>query len=198
MGRERGRSAIEPVARYPPAAAPARPRAPGESDALSWTPGGGLSPPPVLGAGAARTTSTRCACPPLTYPCPLQPSSLTPRRGSPRTRLSSHAFSRVTDRYDRASRSPRTLRTPSGAAGAPLHVHVRVGGPDCPRAAVIACAVRSSRACVSSPGCTAGTVFAHVEPQILMYMIVLSVVVVQRYYIKWCEQQERSRERPRG
>ena len=34
-------------------------------------------------------------------------------------------------------------------------------------------------ACVSLPGCTPGTVFAHVEPQTLMYMIVLSVVVVQ-------------------
>ena len=134
----------------------------------------------------------------LSHPAPSSPPPSPSACGSPTARLSSHAFARVTDRYDRASRSPRTFRTPSDAAGAPLHVHVRVGGPDCPRAAVIACAVRSSRACVSSPGCTAGTVFAHVEPQTLMYMTVVSVVVVQRYYIKWYEQQERSRERPRG
>ena len=29
------------------------------------------------------------------------------------------------------------------------------------------------------PGCTPGTAFAHVEPEMRMYMIVLSVVVVQ-------------------
>ena len=40
-------------------------------------------------------------------------------------------------------------------------------------------AVRFGRVGASLPGHTAGTVFAHVEPQTLMYMIVLSVVVVQ-------------------
>ena len=40
-------------------------------------------------------------------------------------------------------------------------------------------AVRFGRVSASLPGHTAGTVFAHVEPQTLMYMIVLSVVVVQ-------------------
>ena len=77
VGRERERSAIEPVARYAPAVPLAHPCAPKESDALLWTPGGGLPPPPVLGAGAARTTSNRCACPflpppaRLTHPHPL-------------------------------------------------------------------------------------------------------------------------------
>eukprot|EP00966_Prymnesium_polylepis_P210576 4876068-Prymnesium_polylepis.4 len=46
---------------------------------LSFTLSGGLSPPPVLGAGAAGTTSNRCACPPsplpasLTHPQPAAP-----------------------------------------------------------------------------------------------------------------------------
>ena len=57
MGRERGRSAIEPHARRAPPVSPALPCAPEESHALLWTQSGGLSPPPVLGAGAARTTS---------------------------------------------------------------------------------------------------------------------------------------------
>jgi len=91
VSRERGRSAIEPVARYTPAAAPARPRAPGESDALSWTPGGGLSPPPVLGAGAARTTSTRCATPPLPPPALLTH----PQPVAPRMRGCLHTLSRA-------------------------------------------------------------------------------------------------------
>ena len=59
--------------------APTCPTAPEESDSLLWTLSGGLSPPPVLGAGAARTTSTRCICPPsppppsLTHPQPTAP-----------------------------------------------------------------------------------------------------------------------------
>ena len=79
MGRERDRSAIEPCARYAPAVSRARPTEPGESDALLCTQSGGLSPPPVLGAGAARTTSSRCTCPPLpppallTHPQPAAP-----------------------------------------------------------------------------------------------------------------------------
>ena len=59
FGRERERSAIEPVARCAPAVSPACPCAPEESDSLLCTQSGGLSPPPVLGAGARRTTSKR-------------------------------------------------------------------------------------------------------------------------------------------
>ena len=91
VSRERGRSAIEPAARYAPAVSHARPRAPEESDALLWTPGGGLSPPPVLGAGAARTTSTRCATPPLPPPAPLTH----PQPVAPRMRGCLHTLSRA-------------------------------------------------------------------------------------------------------
>ena len=68
-----------------PAVAPAFPTAPEESDSLLWTLSGGLSPPPVLGAGAARTTSSRCEVCLRALPCPLQPASLTisPRLPAP-------------------------------------------------------------------------------------------------------------------
>ena len=59
LGRERDRSAIEPTALCVPAVPRARSTEPEESDSLLRTLSGGLSPPPVLGAGAARTTSTR-------------------------------------------------------------------------------------------------------------------------------------------
>ena len=88
LGRERGRSAIEPLARCAPAVSLASPRAPEESDALLWTPGGGLPPPPVLGAGAARATSNRCASPTLPPPARLtHPHPAAPRARGYLTRL---------------------------------------------------------------------------------------------------------------
>ena len=106
------------------------------------------------------------------HPCPLQPASLTLIPPLPACAVVSHAFARLAVRYDRASWSPRTPCTLSGAARAPLQHHLRVDAPYRPRAAVIACGVRSGRVCMSSPGCTAGTVFTHVEPEMRMYMIV--------------------------
>ena len=73
-----------------PAVAPACPTAPEESDSLLWTLSGGLSPPPVLGAGAARTTSTRCICP----PSPPPPSLTHPQPTAPRLRALSHTLLR--------------------------------------------------------------------------------------------------------
>ena len=59
LGHGSDRSAIKSCARYALTVSRARPTDPQESDALPWTQSGGLSPPSVLGAGAARTTSTR-------------------------------------------------------------------------------------------------------------------------------------------
>ena len=71
LGRDCDRSASEPTARCVPAVPRTRPTGPEESDSLLWTQSGGLSPPPVLGDGAARTTARRCACSPLPPPASL-------------------------------------------------------------------------------------------------------------------------------
>ena len=132
------------------------------------------------GWGPAAPTSPRCwssgnnlnqvSLPTLATSSPPHSPSASPRL--PARAVVSHAFARGTGRYDRASWSPRTPCTLSGAARAPLQHHLRVDAPYRPRAAVIACGVRSGRVCMSSPGCTAGTVFTHVEPEMRMYMIV--------------------------
>ena len=144
-----------------PAVALACPTEPEESDSLLWTLSGGLSPPPVLGAGAAMATSNRCACPPL----PLRPPSLLLIPRLLAERAVSHAFAGRAGRHARDPRSPRTPRTPSVAARAPLH--------HCPRGSwlVRRCwVVVAARALIGCPHvgagwCTRGTMFAHVEPQ---------------------------------
>ena len=166
MGRDRDRSAIEPTARCVPAVSRARPTEPGESDALLCTQSGGLSPPPVLGAGAARTTSSRCTCPPLPPPALLthpQPAALRARG------CLTHAFARGTGRHDGASGSPRTPRTSSCADRAPLQHHPQVDGPSRPGLGVVTrSAIRSCRRVVARAHrrhrfCACGAANTHVH-----------------------------------
>ena len=79
MGRDCDRSASEPTARCVPSVLHDRPTEPEESDYLLWALSGGLSPPSVLGAGSVRTTTSRCACPPL----PPSASLTHPQRTAP-------------------------------------------------------------------------------------------------------------------
>ena len=178
FGRERDRSAIEPHARYAPAVAPACPTAPEESDSLLWTLSGGLSPPPVLGAGAARTTSNRCICPPsppppsLTHPQPTAPRCarcLTRFCAALRSPCSRFSVPKNTSNMVWRSSSSSTMWSAGHLAGLPV---LRRGGA---WTAIGPCVH------VRHPGThhSAGIVFVHVDSQMLMYMIVLSVFVVK-------------------
>ena len=87
-----------------PAVAPACPTAPEESDSLLWTLSGGLSPPPVLGAGRSNEDDCKQVCLPSLAPSsqPHSPSA----RDSPRLRLS-HSLLRASQFAMIAFHGPR-------------------------------------------------------------------------------------------
>ena len=130
---------------------------------------GGCHPPPVLGDGAARTTASRCAC----SPCPLQPASLTlsARLPVPTTAVS-HGFARVAGRCGRLSLSPRALRVRSGAARALLLDHPQAVGPVVSCWGAVARGQRSDSVCRVVTRRAPPYCFAHVNLQMLMYLIV--------------------------
>ena len=91
LGRERGRSVIEPCARYTPAISRACPRAPEESDALLWTQSGGLSPPTSPRCWSSENHFNKVSLP---RPAPSSPPHSPSARSAPHARLS-HALLRA-------------------------------------------------------------------------------------------------------
>ena len=116
LERERDRSASEPTARYAPAVLHARPTEPEESDSLLWALSGGLSPPPALGAGAARTIASRCACPPLPPPALLtHPHPAAPRARGCLTRFCAR-HSSLSSRFSEPENTATTLKRRSSSS----------------------------------------------------------------------------------
>ena len=143
LGRECDRSAIEPLARYAPAVASACPRATEESDALLWTLSGGLSPPPVLGVGAARTIASRCVCPPLPPPARLtHPHHAAPRARGCLTRFCAQ-HSSLSSRFSEPENTANTLQRRSTSSTTPS-----AGGWAVPPACGRHCVCRAIGSCV--------------------------------------------------